>query len=155
MRNTISGTQKAEQLFSRPEGATMDEVIVATGGPQYNVLRRLEANGYNVRKTKQGRVTRYRVFPPEAPKYELTVSPRGQVVLPKDIRGRLGLKTGGKLEVEIDGDRIVLKRKTRSITELFGILHRPGMKTKSLEEIEEGIKKSVVERYRQSTEAKR
>ena len=145
MLKLISGTQKAERLFSRPEGASMDEVIKETGGPQYNVLRRLKASGYEIHKSKQGRQTRYRVVPPQAPEYELTVSPRGQVVLPKAIRERLDLAAGGKLRVEIENERIVLKPRTRSVASLFGMLHRPGMKPKSLEEIEEGIAAGAVE----------
>ncbi len=53
------GSKAAERLLIRPAGATMDELIAATGGPQYNVLRRLEARGYAVRKLREGRVTRY------------------------------------------------------------------------------------------------
>ena len=146
MDKHLPGTKVAETLFTRPEGATMDEVIAATGGPQYNVLRRLEAKGCALRKLREGRGTRYFVTPPANPSYDLTVSARGQVVLPKELREKLGIRTGGKLKAEIQDGRIVLGRKSGSIMDLFGILHRPGMRPRTLDEMDEGIAKAVAAR---------
>jgi antitoxin PrlF len=142
----IPGTKMAETLFTRPAGATMDEVIAVTGGPQYNVLRRLEAKGYMVRKVREGRGTRYFAQPPANPSYDLTVSQRGQVVLPKALREKLGITAGGQLNAELRDGKIVLGRKSGSITDLFGILHRPGMRPRTLEEMDEGIARAVAER---------
>jgi len=61
------GTKIAEQMMTRPDGATMDEIVAATGGPQYNVLRRLEGRGYRIRKVKEGRATRYFAKAPATP----------------------------------------------------------------------------------------
>lgn len=47
MDERLPGSRQAEKLLTSAEGATMDELIAATGGPQYNLLRRLEAQGYN------------------------------------------------------------------------------------------------------------
>jgi len=141
----IPGTKMAERLFVRSEGATMDEVIAATGGPQYNVLRRLEAKGCKVRKIREGRGTRYFVTPPANPSYDLTVSAKGQVVLPKALRDELRIGAGGKLKAEMQGDKIVLSAQSSSIMDLFGILHRPGMRPRTLEEIEEGIAAGAIE----------
>jgi len=141
----LPGTKLAESLFTRPEGATMDEVIAATGGPQYNLLRRLEAKGYAVRKVREGRGTRYFVVPPATPSYELTVSERGQIVLPKEFREKLGVGVGGKLRAELQDEKIVLAAKSNSIMDLFGILHRPGMRPRTLEEIDEAIAEGAVE----------
>lgn len=38
------------------------------------------------------------------------VSPRGQVVIPKDLRDLLGLKGGDRLLARADGDVIMLKK---------------------------------------------
>jgi hypothetical protein len=46
----ITSSKLAEQLLARPEGASMQEIIAATGRPQYNVLARLEGRGWRVRK---------------------------------------------------------------------------------------------------------
>lgn len=47
--------------------------------------------------------------PPESP-LEATVAERGQITLPKQVRDALGLSKGSKLKVEIDGNRIVLRK---------------------------------------------
>ena len=146
MDKHLPGTKTAETLFVRPEGATMDEVIAATGGPQYNVLRRLEAKGYTVRKVREGRATRYFAQPPANPSYDLTVSERGQVVLPKDLRDRLGISAGGKLEARVEVGGITIRAKTRGIADLIGMLHRPGMRPLSLDEMDNAIAEGVTER---------
>ena len=56
MNEHLPGTKLAEQLLTQPGGATMAEIIAAAGGPQYNVLKKLEARGYRIRKIKEGKV---------------------------------------------------------------------------------------------------
>lgn len=140
-----TNSRKAEKLFSRPEGATMNEVLRATGDYQYNVLRRLEAKGYLVRKKREGRATRYWVTPPVTRAFDLKVAPNGQTTLPKPLRVRLGVATGGQLEAVVDGDHIALRPRTRSLDELFGILRRPGARPKTADEIEAGIAAGAIE----------
>lgn len=41
---------------------------------------------------------------------EATVAERGQITLPKQVRDALGLSKGSKLKVELDGNRIVLRK---------------------------------------------
>lgn len=146
MGENLPGTRLAERLLSRPEGATMDELIAATGGPQYNVLRRLEAKGYAIRKVKEGRATRYHVVPPARASVRLSVSQKGQVTLPRDMRERLGVASGGILNATVEGDRVVISGKSGSIADLFGVLRRPGTRSRSIDEIEEGIAAGAVNR---------
>lgn len=42
---------------------------------------------------------------------ERTVSTKGQIVIPKDARKRLGLKPGSEIIFEVEGDELVIKRK--------------------------------------------
>lgn len=61
-----SKTYAAATLFLRQNGATMAEIKEATGGPQRNLLKKVEAKGHNVVKnTVDGangrRVTSYRI----------------------------------------------------------------------------------------------
>jgi antitoxin PrlF len=147
MNEHLPGSKIAERLFSRPEGATMAEVIAATGGRQHNLLERLKARGYTVRSRKEGNTTRYWANRAGEPDYETTVTSKGQITLPKEIRDRLGVREGEKLCIETEDGKVVLKRKSEGIDALVGILHRPGMRARTLEELDEGIAKAVTERY--------
>jgi len=143
----ISGTELASRLLTQPNGATMAEIIAETGGPQYNVLKRLEARGYRVRKVKEGRATRYFVEPPAAPSYEATVTSKGQITLPKEMRKRLRLREGDKVRFTAeDGGRIVMARAGHSIRDMFGILGEPP-RNLTLEEMDEVIRQAAVDRF--------
>src|SRR5437879_5025414 len=121
-----SGTRIAEDMFSRPEGATMDDVRQATGGPQYNVLASLEARGFRVRRVKEGRRTRYFAISPAEPSFEAKVTSQGQVTVPKEIRERLKLRPGGKVEFVVEkSGRVAMVAKRSSILDLVGILPKP------------------------------
>ena len=143
-------TKLAEELLSGPGGATMAEIIKATGGPQYNVLTKLEGRGYSIRKVKEGRTTRYFATPPTAPSFEATVTRQGQMTIPKDVRERLGVPVGGKLRLVLESDgRVVLTPADLSIKRLFGILGKP-RRSATLEEMDEAIRQGAVERYLRS-----
>lgn len=74
-----------------------------------------------------------------------TLTSKGQLTLPKSVRDDLGLKEGDKVEFEkIDG-RYVLRPRNRSAMELAGILHRPGMKAMTIEEMDEALAKALAE----------
>ncbi len=150
----VPGTKLAERLFMRAEGATMDEVIAATGGPQYNVLRRLEAKGCVVRKTREGRATRYHVIAAPRSSVRIAVSARGQLTLPKDLRETLGVASGGALHATVEDGCIVISGVSQGIADLFGVLRRPGMRPRSIEEIEEGTARGAVERTKRALRSK-
>ena len=40
---------------------------------------------------------------------EITISSKGQIVIPKDVRDALGLRAGGKLKLERVGNRLILE----------------------------------------------
>jgi antitoxin PrlF len=64
-------------------------------------------------------------------KLEATVAERGQITLPKQVRDALGLTKGTKLEVQIDGSRVVLRKDVDdAISRLRGRFKLPpGMST--------------------------
>jgi AbrB family looped-hinge helix DNA binding protein len=66
-----------------------------------------------------------------------TVTTKGQVTIPKEIRDYLKLETGSKVEFVIDenGDVKVVPLNV-PLEALSGVLHRPGMKTATIEEME-------------------
>jgi antitoxin PrlF len=146
------GSKIAERMFTRPQGATMDEIIAATGGPQYNVLKRLEARGHAVRKVKEGQATRYFVKRLASPVYGFEVNDKGQVTLPKGLREEMQVYAGQKLEAVVEDGNVVIKKKTKSIKDMIGILGPPPSgKHLSIEDIKEAIKEGAVERYLRAT----
>jgi AbrB family looped-hinge helix DNA binding protein len=144
----LSKIETAERLMKRPEGATMDEILAATGGSyQYNAIRRLEARGYAVKTRREGRSKRYFAKPPANPGYEAVVTAKGQITIPKEVRDALRLKPGQKVRFAIgDGGRATLTPVYRRLADLAGFLGKP-RKSASLEEIDEGIGRAIAERY--------
>lgn len=74
------------------------------------------------------------------------ITSKGQTTVPKEIRKRLNLKPGDKIVWYFDGDRLVVRAKNKSIMDLAGMLHRPGMKALTIEEINDAIGDAAVER---------
>lgn len=155
MNEHIPGTKLSEQLLVRPEGATMDEIVAATGGPQYNVLRKLEGRGYRILKVKEGRATRYFATPPAAPSFEATITSKGQVTIPQEVRDRLRLRSGQKVRFAIeDENRAVITPASPRLSDLAGILGKP-KRTATLEEMDEAIRNGAVERFFRAVGKKR
>jgi AbrB family looped-hinge helix DNA binding protein len=75
-----------------------------------------------------------------------TLTSKGQVTLPKEIRDQLGLEAGVRFECYVDRDgQVVLVPLTVKLEDLIGILPHPGP-PKSVEEINEAIVQAAVER---------
>jgi antitoxin PrlF len=74
----------------------------------------------------------------------LTITSKGQVTLRKDLLRHLGVGPGEKVEVDLLPDgRAELRapKKTESIEDFFGSLHKPGTKPLTIEELNEIIAK--------------
>jgi antitoxin PrlF len=74
---------------------------------------------------------------------------QGQISVPADVRRKLGIGPGSVLEWEAEGDRVVVRRAVRFSSEeihqvLFGARE---LKTKSIDELKEGIRSYVRKRY--------
>ena len=69
-----------------------------------------------------------------------TVTSKGQVTIPKAIRDYLKLDAGSKVDfvIDLDGQVKVLALNV-SAQALAGILHRPGMRTATIQEMEKAI----------------
>jgi antitoxin PrlF len=75
-----------------------------------------------------------------------TLTSKGQITLPKEIRQQLGLKAGVRFECYVDRDgQVVLVPLTVKLEDLIGILPYSGP-PKTIEEINEGIAQAAVER---------
>ena len=74
-----------------------------------------------------------------------TLTSKGQTTIPKEIRDRLGLKSGDKLMFRIEDGKIVVTPKTGSARDLIGILKRPSQRSVRVEEMNEGITAAIAE----------
>ena len=68
------------------------------------------------------------------------MSSKGQVVIPRDVRDRLGLKAGDYLLIELEGDEVKL-RKIEPIERFRGILKKGISDSKVEEKFEEAMAK--------------
>jgi antitoxin PrlF len=68
-----------------------------------------------------------------------TITTKGQVTIPVNIRNRMQLKTGSKLEFIMKGDSLMVVPVNKSVKRLKGILPKPE-KPLTLEEMENIIK---------------
>jgi AbrB family looped-hinge helix DNA binding protein len=155
MTEKLTGTRIAERLMARPGGALMDEIIAATGSSQYNVIRRLESRGYQIRKTREGRATRYFVEPPAAPVFETMVNDKGRVTIPQQVREQLGLRSGQMIRFSVEGPgRAIITPASGRLSDLAGILPRP-TRTVTLEEMDEAIRRAAGDPFSPGARTKR
>jgi AbrB family looped-hinge helix DNA binding protein len=69
-----------------------------------------------------------------------TLTSKGQLTLPKDIREFLKVKPGDRIDFVVDREGNVLVRPgALHVAELKGLLHRPRKKAVSLEEMDQAI----------------
>jgi antitoxin PrlF len=65
-----------------------------------------------------------------------TISSKGQVTVPRDVRDRLGLQAGDKIAWSmLSNGTIVLRPKTRRLADLVGILTQPGQPGVTVDEM--------------------
>ena len=73
-----------------------------------------------------------------------TVTDKGQVTVPKEIRDQTGIVPGSRLDFEVQSDGTLRVRVlTRGANNLFGLVHRAGIKPRSIEEMDQGIATAV------------
>lgn len=76
------------------------------------------------------------------------ITSKGQTTIPIKIREHLHLKPGDRVDFVIeDNGRVVLEPTTLDFQDLEGILHRPGKKAVSTDEMKAAIK----ERFKKRT----
>jgi AbrB family looped-hinge helix DNA binding protein len=67
---------------------------------------------------------------------ETTLTSKGQVTVPREIRDRLGLASGDKLTFTLLSDgTVVMRAKRRRLLDLAGSLTRPGQPKVSIEQM--------------------
>ncbi|MBN9363507.1 MULTISPECIES: AbrB/MazE/SpoVT family DNA-binding domain-containing protein [unclassified Devosia] len=74
-----------------------------------------------------------------------TITSKGQLTLPKEVRDDLNLREGDRVSFEKVDGRYVLRPQNKSVMDLAGILHRPGEKSMSIEEMDEAMGEALRE----------
>ena len=71
-----------------------------------------------------------------------TVTSKGQVTIPKRIRDFLRVKSGDRIDFDIDASgKVVVRPGGTDVRALKGVLHHPGRRPVSLEAMESAIAK--------------
>ncbi len=77
-----------------------------------------------------------------------TLTSKGQITIPKNVRDTIGLQTGDKIEFVITGQNEVLLRPiTKKVDDVFGILHKAGREPVTVEQMDAAIKTKVRESF--------
>ncbi len=82
-----------------------------------------------------------------------TLTSKGQITIPVEVRKNLNLKTGDRVDLVRNAEtgEYVLRPKKGSIKDLFGILKYDGPPA-SIEDMNNAIEEAAVERYLGATE---
>jgi len=70
---------------------------------------------------------------------EFTLSPKGQITLPKELRDALGLQPGDQFVFSIIDGEVVITPKSINFNDLAGLLGSPPNGPASLEEIDAAV----------------
>jgi AbrB family looped-hinge helix DNA binding protein len=77
-----------------------------------------------------------------------TMTTKGQVTIPKEVREHLGVETGDRLSFVVQEDgTVIVQPITRHVRELGGLLQRPGQRPVSANEMDEGIARRMQEKF--------
>ena len=69
-----------------------------------------------------------------------TLTTKGQVTIPKEVREHLGIDTGDRLSFVVQEDgSVVVTPLTRQVRELGGLLRRAGRRAVSINQMDVGI----------------
>ena len=75
-----------------------------------------------------------------------TISSKGQVTIPIDVRRRLGLHRGDLVEFRVEGDgSVTLRPVGRRASDVYGFLSRPRGRTLTVSEMDESLADAVAE----------
>ena len=78
-----------------------------------------------------------------------TLTTKGQVTIPKEVRDSLKLHTGDKIEIIVTENReAVIRPVSKKVDDIFCKLQKPGQKTVSLEEIDNIVRKRMKDKYK-------
>ena len=75
-----------------------------------------------------------------------SITSKGQTTVPKEVRDKLGLAQGARIEWIVEGDKAIVRPRKLRAVDLAGILGPPPSgKSLSIEEMDEAIMEAVAE----------
>lgn len=78
-----------------------------------------------------------------------TLTTKGQVTIPKEIRDSLKLNTGDKIEIVVTDERsAVIRPVSKKVDDIFCKLHRPDMKAVSVEAMKDAVKNRMRDKFK-------
>ncbi|MEM0054185.1 MAG: AbrB/MazE/SpoVT family DNA-binding domain-containing protein [Nitrososphaeria archaeon] len=81
--------------------------------------------------------------------FERKVGPKGQVVIPKEIRRIVGIRPESKVYISLEGERIIIRtRKEGSVDEFLKIIPEERRKRITIEDIKKHYEEEMEERWR-------
>ncbi len=78
-----------------------------------------------------------------------TITTKGQVTIPKQVRESLKLQAGDKIEIVVTKEReAIIRPISKKVDDIFGKLHMPEKKSVSVDAMKNAIKKRMQEKFR-------
>lgn len=78
-----------------------------------------------------------------------TLTTKGQVTIPKDIRESLKLNTGDKIEIIVTNEReAIIRPVSKKVKDIFCKLQKPGKKAVSIETMDDAVKSRMRSKYK-------
>ena len=77
-----------------------------------------------------------------------TVTSKGQITIPKEVRDRLELRAGDRIVFVMDGNDVRLRPAKSDVTDLYGLLQVKGQRPRAIDEMEEGRTRALVAKHR-------
>lgn len=79
-----------------------------------------------------------------------TLTSKGQITLPKDIRGRLHLDAGEKVDFQIDEERgtVIMVPLNKHVDDIFGILKRKNPKCITTEDMDKSVQQQFKREFK-------
>ncbi|SJM89930.1 Transcriptional regulator, AbrB family [Crenothrix polyspora] len=75
---------------------------------------------------------------------QTTLTSKGQVTIPKNIRDYIGLHAGDKIEFVItEKNEVMLRAITKKVDDMFGALYKPGRSPVSIEDMNAAIAQKI------------
>jgi AbrB family looped-hinge helix DNA binding protein len=78
-----------------------------------------------------------------------TLTTKGQVTIPKEIRETLKLHSGDKIEIIVtEKGEAIIRPISKKVDEIFCKLHRSGRKTVTLEAMDDAVGKRMKDKFK-------